>query len=127
MVKVGSRFGSLEVVAPLPSHPRFGRRWKVRCACGEVTDLLAKDLRDKRRAQNTACRSCRPGGWRGPDVTGQRFGRWTAVRRVANRFGRAAWLCRCDCGTEREQAATDLRAGKTKACRSCAGRRRGGS
>jgi hypothetical protein len=34
------------------------------------------------------------------DITGQRSGR-LVVLRFSRRFGRRAWLCRCDCGTEK--------------------------
>jgi hypothetical protein len=35
------------------------------------------------------------------DITGQRFGRLVAVRRVGkNGRGEHSWLCRCDCGRE---------------------------
>jgi hypothetical protein len=39
------------------------------------------------------------------DLTGRRFGRLTVVRRGVDKFygnypyGRASWVCRCDCGT----------------------------
>lgn len=41
------------------------------------------------------------------DITGQKFGRLVAIRRVpdrehASRDLRAYWLCRCDCGAEKE-------------------------
>src|SRR5262245_37499727 len=55
------------------------------------------------------------------DITGQRFGNLVAIRRV-NVHGRAIWLCRCDCGTEKEIYGTDIRMGRTVAC----GCRRGG-
>lgn len=34
------------------------------------------------------------------DIAGNRYGRLVAVRKV-NETGKARWLCRCDCGTER--------------------------
>lgn len=32
------------------------------------------------------------------DIAGSQFGFLTAIRRVENVRGRAAWLCRCHCG-----------------------------
>ena len=32
------------------------------------------------------------------DITGQKFGRLTAVRREKIRGKAAVWFCRCDCG-----------------------------
>lgn len=52
------------------------------------------------------------------DITGQRFGRLVAVERIPglNSSGQAVYLCRCDCGTEKEIRAGYLRDGRTKSC-----------
>lgn len=49
------------------------------------------------------------------DRTGQRFGRWVAIARHPQKK-KVLWLCRCDCGTERYVAASDLAIGKSKSC-----------
>jgi hypothetical protein len=45
------------------------------------------------------------------DISGQRFGRWTALaatdRRRSN--GGVLWICRCDCGTVKEVSGGHLR------------------
>ena len=50
------------------------------------------------------------------DLTDQRFGRFTVIKRASDRCGNTAWLCRCDCGNEREVAACSLRSGHTQSC-----------
>ena len=51
------------------------------------------------------------------DLSGQRFSRWTALRRVDNDAqGNARFLCRCDCGTERIVLAKSLRSGGSHSC-----------
>lgn len=54
------------------------------------------------------------------DITGQRFGRLAAVKRVERPAYMADtcawWLCRCDCGTEFLVRSRDLRHGGTKSC-----------
>ena len=50
------------------------------------------------------------------DETGNRFGRYVVIGRVENRGTNAAWLCQCDCGTEREVMGTTLRSGHTQSC-----------
>jgi hypothetical protein len=51
------------------------------------------------------------------DLTGQRFGRLTVIRRVESDHHRQTrWLCRCDCGVEREVRGRSLRSGHTKSC-----------
>ena len=51
------------------------------------------------------------------DITGQRFGRLTVIRRSGTCNGRnATWLCVCDCGKERVVKGTSLRSGHTVSC-----------
>lgn len=35
------------------------------------------------------------------NLTGQRYGNLAVLRPAENISGRAAWVCRCDCGQER--------------------------
>lgn len=54
------------------------------------------------------------------DLTGQRFGKWTVLeRRGKASSGNYKWLCRCDCGTEREVDGNTLRNGSSTKCRHC--------
>ena len=51
------------------------------------------------------------------DLTGQRFGRLTAIERVnANAQGNAQWRCICDCGKETVVPIYSLEKGITKSC-----------
>ena len=46
----------------------------------------------------------------------QVFGSLTVVRQAESRRGLRYWLCRCECGKEKEIRATALRSGHTKSC-----------
>jgi DNA-binding CsgD family transcriptional regulator len=48
------------------------------------------------------------------DITGQRFGRLTALRFLPN--SRSAWVCRCDCGNTHTANISALKTGKVKSC-----------
>ena len=50
------------------------------------------------------------------DLTGQRFGRLSVIKRAENHKGRVAWLCKCDCGKFHIIISKSLRNG---ACQSC--------
>lgn len=51
------------------------------------------------------------------DLSGQRFGRLTVIKRVENgNGGRARWLCRCDCGNEKTVLSGNLRSGDIQSC-----------
>jgi hypothetical protein len=36
------------------------------------------------------------------DITGKKFGKLTAISKAPSRGGKTYWLCRCDCGVEKE-------------------------
>lgn len=50
------------------------------------------------------------------DITGQTFGRLTALHRLHNTKGRTKWLCVCDCGNLTEVLQGHLTSGHTKSC-----------
>lgn len=51
------------------------------------------------------------------DITGQRFGRLVAIKRVENSAsGQTRWLCKCDCGNEVVVQRYALSSGNTKSC-----------
>jgi hypothetical protein len=49
------------------------------------------------------------------ELTGQRFGHYTVIRRLPN-TKRSKWLCRCDCGERREVLGNNLTRGNSKGC-----------
>lgn len=51
------------------------------------------------------------------DITGQKFGRLVAIRPVERKNSNLTyWLCKCDCGNEKEVALGSLRRGLTTSC-----------
>ena len=55
------------------------------------------------------------------DLKGRQFGRWTVIERgntyVAPNGGRkTTWLCRCECGKEKEVDSQALRRGSSASC-----------
>jgi hypothetical protein len=55
------------------------------------------------------------------DLTGQRFGRWIAIRFVVDELAKSPavkyrWEARCDCGTVRTVSQSSLRSGSSRSC-----------
>ncbi len=51
------------------------------------------------------------------DITGQRFGKLTALERLEEKSGTSyLWLCRCDCGNEIKVPVSRLTSGHVKSC-----------
>ena len=109
----GERFGRLTVLYRLDDSGGRGVLWHCRCDCGAETDVLSGLLL---RGDTTSC-GCARRGRDVKDITGQRFGRLTALRRLENgRGGRTFWHCRCDCGRETDVRLSSLLDGDTTSC-----------
>lgn len=50
------------------------------------------------------------------NITGQTFGKLTALKAVKNNKGSYDWLCKCECGSERVIIGSNLTTGKSKSC-----------
>lgn len=50
------------------------------------------------------------------DITGQTFGKLTAIEICGKQNRAAVWLCRCDCGKVVKVRLGNLRSGNTRSC-----------
>lgn len=50
------------------------------------------------------------------DLTGQRFGSLTVIKRDESRRGKVYWICRCDCGNIKSVESYKLKTGNTSSC-----------
>lgn len=50
------------------------------------------------------------------DLTGQKFGKLTVIKRSDVKAREAMWLCKCDCGTEIVTRGSSLRANLSNSC-----------
>ena len=50
------------------------------------------------------------------DLTGQKFGKLTVIKRVESRNSKVVWECRCECGNVTYVSSADLRYGHTRSC-----------
>jgi hypothetical protein len=55
------------------------------------------------------------------DITGKKFGSWTALEQRPSRKNCGYWLCRCDCGIEKEVMQRNLIKGSSTGCMKCSG------
>lgn len=123
----GRRFGYLTAIERADDHiTKGGHRlisWKCQCDCGREICVLATNLRN---GNSKSCGQC--GLTRGQgvleDLTEQRFGYLTVVRRAENHVSTggnsfAAWECQCDCGNMVVVTAGHLKTGHTRSCGKC--------
>lgn len=50
------------------------------------------------------------------DLTNQKFGKLTVIKRVENKGKHTYWLCQCDCGNYKEVRGSHLKSGKIQSC-----------
>lgn len=55
------------------------------------------------------------------DLTNSKFGRWTVLQKGPQTTSGLLWVCRCDCGTQREVIGDTLKKGLSRSC-GCSGK-----
>jgi hypothetical protein len=56
------------------------------------------NLYELRRNKSSMCNSCANKRQNAKDLSGQKFGKLTVIKRVENKGKRVIWECKCDCG-----------------------------
>jgi hypothetical protein len=103
----GQKYGRLLVVS-IAGRDAFGRvKWNCKCECGNNYVAISNHL----RTGNTKGCGCLAVA---PDITGQKFGRLTAIAKVSSYRGR--WRWRCDCGNELVARRSHVKSGATTSC-----------
>ena len=103
----GQKFGRLTVIRRAPDLRKGFPRWECLCECGNTSFPWSSDLKS---GGDKSCGCVVP-----EDLTGQVFGRLTAVRRI-ERPGASWWECKCECGVVKEIRLNSLKMGHTQSC-----------
>lgn len=113
-ISIGYQVGRLTVEAPKEERKDSYIVWSCRCNCGGQIKL---DTRCLQRGTVTDCgcvSKVKPGQ---RDISGQRFGKLTAVEPTGEILnGSVIWRCQCDCGGEVFAPLHQLTAGYRKSC-----------
>ena len=109
----GKKFNRLPVISPAGTDGRQHRLWECKCDCGGTTFATTSDLR---HGHKKSC-GCLKRVSHAKDITGQRFGMLTVLKRAGtNKHRKALWKCKCDCGRTTVVSSVDLVTGNTKSC-----------
>ena len=110
----GQQFGRLTVLGVSEKRLSGELSWDCLCDCGNSIAVRGSSLRSGRTRSCGCLKSNREATL---DLTGQRFGKLTVLRRSPeNVNNHSAWVCKCDCGRETVVQGTLLRNGHTRSC-----------
>lgn len=115
--EIGNKYGRLTVLERAENDKYGGAQWLCQCECGNTGIFLGTKLR---RGHTKSCGCLRREKTRErnfKDETGNKYGRLTVLERAENnKYGKAQWLCKCDCGSLHVVLGSSLRNGSTKSC-----------
>ena len=121
---IGQRFNKLIVIEKAEDYispkGKHESKWLCKCDCGNEKIIRQSDLRSGRTKSCGRCKSYLKEQNtekilynRFKDITGQTFGRLTALYRVGkNKQNNAVWHCKCQCGNETDVSLPALQNGK---------------
>lgn len=109
----GMRSGKVVALEPTEEKRRGVVLWECRCDCGK--EFLTEGYKISKGIIESC--GCMRNQHQIKDLTDQRFGRLTALRRLDKKTGsNYVWLCRCDCGNMAEVSTNALLKGGTRSC-----------
>lgn len=98
-----------------------GAKWRCQCDCGNVTDVLAANLKRNHTLSCGCLQKEKTSQVRFLDETGNRYGRLVVMERDVDYISstgkkRVQWKCKCDCGNIVTIDGVSLRQGLTTSC-----------
>ena len=114
----GQTFGKLLVIGRADDKIyKNGKRkimWHCKCECGNEIDVLGSCLRHGDTKSCGCLKHQTASNFK--DLTGQKFGKLTVIKRVENKNNKVCWECKCECGNIVNVCASELRENGTKSC-----------
>ena len=111
----GQRSGMVTALEKTEQKRRGAILWRCRCDCGKEFFTEGYKISG---GKIQSC-GCLRNAHKFKNLTGQRFGRLTALERLAEKRGKDSsylWLCRCDCGKELKVSVNALVGGHYTSC-----------
>lgn len=111
----GQKFDSVEVISRAPNKG-IHTMWNCKCDCGKE---FVCDSYNLRIGKTKSC-GCKIN--RSSDLTGQHFGKLTALKLIkkpstdSSHLFRRYWECQCDCGATTIVREDELKNGNTQSC-----------
>lgn len=115
---IGQKFNRLTVIKRVENDKYYRTQWLCICDCGNEKYIIVTG--HSLKTGNTKSCGCYAHEYHTKirvDITGQKFGRLTAIKRMYVKDNCVYWLCKCDCdGSENIYSLANLTSGNTKSC-----------
>lgn len=112
---LGRRFGHLTVISLSEKRGKLGALYyDCKCDCGKTVSIQAGNLKTRQYISHRGCPLKDATTLK--DLTGERFGRLTVIRRTGKDERGVLWECLCDCGNTKIVVGKNLRSGRTQSC-----------
>ena len=118
------KFGKWVVICKAPSR-KLDTYWLCKCECGKEKEVARRSLLSG-ESKSCGCsfrefllktKELNTDKIYFTDLISKRFGRWIVLQKATNsKSGLRRWLCKCDCGIEREVLEPSLIKGSSTSC-----------
>ena len=121
MKYIGKKFEKLTVISLDRKDSNNKKYYLCKCDCGNEK-VIRSDSFVTGKTKSCGCLNKEVNsnrkGEKVKDITGQVYGRLTALYRLdrTNKYYNSFWICKCECGNEVEVRLSQLTTGKTKSC-----------
>lgn len=121
----GKKFGKLLVISLHSFNKKGGTKWNCICNCGKNKTIYACNLIHG-KSKSCGCLAIKNRKKRAFDLTGEKFGSYTVIKKVKNaktRHGKSidCWKCECKCGIIKLLETNYLKDYANKGCKKCFG------
>lgn len=113
---IGKIFGDWKILNKAKDS-RPGKYYECICKCGKIQNVHWVSMK---LGRSKRCWDCgRAATSKAVVLLGTKVGKWTVLKIAGRSFKSLKYLCRCDCGVEKEIHGPHLRQKKTTQCQTC--------
>lgn len=106
----GTKIGMLSIIERRTENS--GTYYLCKCDCGNEKWIKSNYIIKKNKISSCGCVK----NYKFTDISGKRFGRLVAIKRVGTYYSSTLWECKCDCGNIVNIPLQHLNNGATRSC-----------
>lgn len=108
---IGKKFGRLTVLKRMPN-----KKYQCKCDCGNICEVLIANLNNGNTQSCGCLQKEKASQLSFQDLSGEKFGKLTVIKRIKIDKPGVFYLCKCECGGTSIVSANNLKTGTTTSC-----------